>query len=141
MLLLQVIVFENVHSHFPHVISMLRRSRCFFVRSFPRSGVCPLHFLHAISMLRRSRCLCVVSLGRTCVPCTSSSYFHVAAFTLCFFVRSFPTSGCVPCAFLVLFPCCGFHAVFLCASFPRSGMSPLYTTCDSSLSNKELNVT
>jgi tellurite resistance protein TehA-like permease len=80
-----------VHPNFPRAISMFRRSRYFFVHSFPRS-MCTRTFLvlfpcsgvHAIS-------LCVVFPGR-CAPALSSCYFHVAAFTLSFFVGSVPRS-------------------------------------------------
>jgi hypothetical protein len=44
MLLLDVVIFENVRSHFPCAIFVLRHSRCVsFVRGFPMSGMCPLY--------------------------------------------------------------------------------------------------
>jgi hypothetical protein len=43
-LLLHVVVFENVHSHFPHAIFMCGIHVVFLVCGFPRSGMCPLYY-------------------------------------------------------------------------------------------------
>jgi hypothetical protein len=44
MLLLHVIIFENVHSHFPHAGFMCSVHVVFLVRGFRRSCICPLYY-------------------------------------------------------------------------------------------------